>query len=263
MRPAEKIKKLFVKSNVTVSPEFNNRIINDAFRAFEKSRKTKSAALQPSVWRIIMKSRIIKLAAAAVIIIAVLAGIYFTTGRTPAVTCCAWAEIADRVGQIKTCTCKAHIRQTGGPQGTQEADVDMYTSSEYGTRMDTYTNGNPAMQTYLLPKEKAFITLMPPAKKYIRMLLTDERLAEMKGKGQNPQDMVKNFMSGEYTELGTQTIDGVLAKGIKVVNPPAMRGLYDNYIGTLWIDVKTQLPIRLEFEAELYDDGGNENAGPG
>jgi len=75
MRPTEKIKKLFVKSNVTVSSELDDKIINDAFQAFENSRKTKSAALQPNIWRIIMKSRITKLAAAAVIIIAVLIGI--------------------------------------------------------------------------------------------------------------------------------------------------------------------------------------------
>ena len=75
MRPTEKIKKLFVKSNVTVSSELDDKIINDAFQVLEKSIKTKSAEPEPNIWRIIMKSRITKIAAAAVIIIAVLIGI--------------------------------------------------------------------------------------------------------------------------------------------------------------------------------------------
>ncbi len=85
MRPTEKIKKLFVKSNVTVSSELDDKIINDAFQALEKSRKTKSAALQPNIWRIIMKSRITKLAAAAaVILIAVIGLTLLDKSVTPA-----------------------------------------------------------------------------------------------------------------------------------------------------------------------------------
>ncbi|GAH51961.1 unnamed protein product, partial [marine sediment metagenome] len=71
MRPTEKIKKLFVKSNVTVSSELDDRVINNAFHAFEKSTKAKPAALQPNIWRLIMKNRITKFAAAMVIILAV------------------------------------------------------------------------------------------------------------------------------------------------------------------------------------------------
>jgi len=77
MRPTEKIKKLFVKSNVTVSSKLDDKIINDAFQALEKSIKAKPAVLQPNIWRIIMKSRITKIAAAAAVIIAVLLSITF------------------------------------------------------------------------------------------------------------------------------------------------------------------------------------------
>jgi len=70
MKPAEKIKKLFTKSSVKVCSDFDTRILNNALTAFEKSRESKSAQLQPSVWRIIMKSSITKLAVAAVLVIA-------------------------------------------------------------------------------------------------------------------------------------------------------------------------------------------------
>ena len=70
MRPAEIIKKLFVKSNVTASSELDDKIMNAALAAFEKSKKI-SAKHQPNMWRIIMKTKIAKLTIAAVVVIIV------------------------------------------------------------------------------------------------------------------------------------------------------------------------------------------------
>ena len=69
MRPAEIIKKLFVKSNVTASSELDDKIMNATLAAFEKSKKI-SAKQQPNTWRIIIKSSIIKFAAAVVVVCA-------------------------------------------------------------------------------------------------------------------------------------------------------------------------------------------------
>jgi hypothetical protein len=74
MSAAEKIKKLFVKSNVTVRAEVDDRIMDTILRAFEKS-KNKESAFVPNIGRIIMKSSFTKLAAAAAIIIAAVIGI--------------------------------------------------------------------------------------------------------------------------------------------------------------------------------------------
>jgi len=77
MSSAEKIKKLFAKSGLTVNSKIDDRIINDAFTALDKSEKTQSVSPEQNIWRIIMKSRITKLATAAVIIIAVALSISF------------------------------------------------------------------------------------------------------------------------------------------------------------------------------------------
>ncbi|MHC4461167.1 MAG: hypothetical protein ACYS6W_02155 [Planctomycetota bacterium] len=77
MRPTDKIKRLFIKSNVTVSSEVDDRVVNDAFEALEKSVKAKPANVQPNIGRIIMKSRITKLAAAVAIIAVVSIGISY------------------------------------------------------------------------------------------------------------------------------------------------------------------------------------------
>ncbi len=60
MSSTEKIKKLFAKSDVTVNSKVDDRIINDSLIALNKSEKMKSVSAEPSIWRIIMKSRITK-----------------------------------------------------------------------------------------------------------------------------------------------------------------------------------------------------------
>ena len=75
MRPIAKIKTLFAQSNVTVGSEADSKMVNDALSAFDESMRTETAVVQPSVRRIIMKSPITKLAAAAVIIITIVLSI--------------------------------------------------------------------------------------------------------------------------------------------------------------------------------------------
>ena len=65
MSSAEKIKKLFAESDVTVSSKVDDRIISDALAAFNKSETTESISAGSSIWRIIMKSRTTRLATAA------------------------------------------------------------------------------------------------------------------------------------------------------------------------------------------------------
>jgi hypothetical protein len=77
MKTGEKIKKLFFKSNVTVNPEVDDKILGDTLGAFEKSMNTTSADYRPNVWRIIMKNKMTKFAAAAVIILGVALSIIF------------------------------------------------------------------------------------------------------------------------------------------------------------------------------------------
>lgn len=83
MKPAEKIEKLIQRLHFKTSAEMHERTLNDAVEAQAKSKKRKSAKLKPSIWRTIMKSPIAKLAA-AVMVIAVLVGIYQVGGARAA-----------------------------------------------------------------------------------------------------------------------------------------------------------------------------------
>jgi hypothetical protein len=69
MKPAENIKRLIKQSDVTISSISNSRILGDALIELEKL-KTTTAATEPNIWKIIMKSKIAKFAIAAILIIA-------------------------------------------------------------------------------------------------------------------------------------------------------------------------------------------------
>jgi hypothetical protein len=73
MRPTENIER-FIKNRkpqVVTSADVDKRVLNDSFASMEEAMRTKSVAIQPKVWRIIMRSRITKIAAAAVVILIV------------------------------------------------------------------------------------------------------------------------------------------------------------------------------------------------
>jgi len=98
MTPKQKIKNLFKKSTVTVDSKFDEKTLTAALSTLEKSRKTESAGLQTNPWRIIMKSRITKMAAAAVIIIAAITGINQFGGSIDGASV-AWADVAKHIAQ--------------------------------------------------------------------------------------------------------------------------------------------------------------------
>jgi len=71
MRPTGNINELIKKLKLRASGDLDKRVHDDISRALAEPDKTKSAFTQPNIGRTIMKSRIAKFAAAAVILIAV------------------------------------------------------------------------------------------------------------------------------------------------------------------------------------------------
>jgi outer membrane lipoprotein-sorting protein len=77
MRPTENIEKLVRKLRYKASDRTRQRILGNVVKALENNKEQNSDATAPNIWRIIMKSKITKLAVAAVIIIAVALSITF------------------------------------------------------------------------------------------------------------------------------------------------------------------------------------------
>ena len=75
MMSSENVENFIKRMRIKAGAHMHERTLNDALKAHEESRKTKSAKLEPNIWRTIMRSPITKLSSAAVIVIAVILGI--------------------------------------------------------------------------------------------------------------------------------------------------------------------------------------------
>ncbi len=252
MRPNENIKKLITELKVNPSAELDARVNNAIDKVLAQRNQFDSADYKSGIWRIIMRSPITKLAMAAVVIIAVSLAIHYFAGEGTQ-KCCAWTKIADKVAQIKTCIYSMHVHISGGTIGQKGQDVEskVYISSDYGQRIDTFVDGDVMQQMYVPADGNAMISVIPSEKKYMRMVMTDEVRARSKNQMQDPRDAITKFMTGPFRELGKDTINGVEVKGIEVNNPPAVRGVYNNFIGRTWVDVATEYPVRIEIETDI------------
>jgi len=104
----EAIKK---KLSFTAGTELHDRMLDDVLNAQENSKKTKSAPTGPRIGRIIMKSSITKLAAAAVIIIAIVLATNFMNTSIPTASAQeVLAQATKAVANLRSVYIKAQIR---------------------------------------------------------------------------------------------------------------------------------------------------------
>jgi len=246
MRPAKNIEKLIKNIDIDTNTKMDKAVLDNVLKAFENSKKP--AAIEPNIWRIIMKSKITKFAAAAaVIIIAVLLGLHYFGGSIDGASV-AWADIAEKVQKIPTVVYKMKTEMTGLSNMPKDKVVTMetvvYNSLEFGVRQDSVAEGRVLSQTYLdMPKRLAII-VQPLAKQYMKMTLTDQQVSKF---GQSDtREIIKDFAEFGYTELEHKNINDIDAEGIEVNDVRVFGGTFETLKGQLWVDAKTQLPVLME-----------------
>jgi len=238
------------------NPKHRDELKKELLSTFPRHR------LQPAghtvgIWRTIMKSRITRLAAAAVIVLAAIAALNFF-GETSGVV---WAEVVQRLENIKTISYKITGDLKGMP-GIPEGYVahstqDVIVSYEQGAvRIDSAVQtpgGTRKAQTHILFKDSAVFTVIPDQKKYFKVAISDEQMQKIGEENGDPVTLLKAMLEHKYTELGRKTIDGVEAWGIEVSDPKLgtkmgsfiSGGVFDETTLQLWVDQKHELPIRI------------------
>ncbi len=221
--------------------------------------------VQPTVetvkpWRIVMKSNMSKIAAAAVIIIGVVIGLAIMGGTDPI----ALGDVYARVQQVVAYSYRMEMETEGTMMpgmGSQNMEMDVVAtiSTEHGMKMETKmkmldTGQTMHQQMYIMPQEKAMVMLMPDQKMYTRMTFDDDLLEKMKKQNNDPREMVKQMLGSEYEELGSSEIDGVSVQGFVTTDATYAAGMADSLTVTLWVDAETWLPFRAEIEMQVNDD---------
>jgi hypothetical protein len=195
--------------------------------------------------RTIMTSTITKLAA-AVIIITVFLVLYLTNGTN--MTNVVLGEVLQNVENMKFITYKhtvSSVTNSGTPEETSDdTERTSYISTEHGLRHDVFKDGQLTGILYI-PSSGIDVTyVMPVKKQYMVVTMSEEFVKE--NSQVSPTGIIKEFMSYEYTRLGTKQIDGIEAEGIEI-NEPGFYG-FESTVGRLWIDTKANLPVRMEIE---------------
>jgi hypothetical protein len=244
------IKNIYVESlPATTSAELDKRVLSNVMEALEESKNKKPSTIQPNIWRIIIRSRITKLATAAMIIIAVIVSVHHfstSTDRTSAV----YAAAIEALQNVNT----VHISGWTTCLHPSVDDASMDTSKRYATEKwewitndgeyrvydkrgpltvwdDGYRNYEYNENNNLLNIRKSFAHIA--AKDIERFQSVTSRLNKLKDRG------IK------VTEIGTRTINDKEAKGFRVER--------DNKREDIWLDVQTNL--MLENNAHIFQEG--------
>jgi outer membrane lipoprotein-sorting protein len=227
------------------SDDLNVRVHADIDQALADEQTTTTS----TKGRIIMASPITKLAVAAAVVFAGLLGLNIF--NSPHAGGVAWAGIPDRVKAIDTFMFRLTI-SARGKDGKSVSDehtgqFTFYLSEQYGFRMDIGGAGQ-VVSWYVPPEADTITMVIPGARKWSQSPLPPEQRGKMPEQYRDPAEYIQRFMARPYKELGRSVIDGIEVEGIEVQDPPTDGGTLENGVGRMWVDVRTELPVRIELE---------------
>ena len=223
------------------------------------SRIDKGASASPSplsIRKMIMKSPITKIAAAAVIIIACLTGLFFWKSTGSGI---ALADVLTRIEQVT-----AYMYQMRSTITSQQTSTDLIStvliSQENGIkittkRIDPNNDEIQHAETYLLPKQNSIIFVVHEKKMYVRLKFDGMKLEYYKEEYNDPRIIIKQILSCDHTSLRQSIIDGITVEGFQTTDSAYgggfmgqadFEGRPEKVDVKLWVDVNTFLPVRLE-----------------
>jgi len=246
MKSAEDIKKYFQKSTLSTNSDRHEAIFETIQRAQDQSGTTEPAFNRFSFRSFIMKSPLVKISVAAVVIIACLIGLSFwrTTGSGIA--------LADVLAQIEKVgayrhQCNSTLTNLMEPNTPAKSHYTMLRSQKYGYKTVS-DDPNDAVNYYSI-QEKAGFIIRPKQKEYERIDFPGDKLTSLAQSQYNyyAGEIVKKILGCKYESMGRSIVDGVEVEGFRTTDPNYASQKKPSQVDVrIWVDVKTQLPVRTE-----------------
>lgn len=192
-----------------------------------------------------MKNPITKFAAVAVLII----GILFLINRNGS-TNVVWGHVseltADASSVIMQMTRSTALLKGDGEQTNQTitSDETAYLSTKYGSRTDTFVNNELVQQNYEIIGQDVDYVISHKEKSYM-LFKHSQRDPNKESEKYDIKKWVNDILSKDYKKLGSSNIDGIKVEGIEAQESDIGKGFI-----RLWVDVKTNLPVRIDIEME-------------
>ena len=223
MRPSEKIESSVKKMNFSAGAELRKQILDDALKAHEQTG-IPTPCEKANIWRIIMKSRTTKLAAAAVIVIAGLVCVQFLTGTN------AYAHVVQELRNARTVVYTVIKQANNGTGETIKVDVAY---KEPGFLRTTTIDGYVAIADVNSGK---MMSIVPQGGYSIADFSSDKPsvlwslISSLKAMKALPAKADEN--------LGAKEIDGIDCDGYRVTQ--------GDLTSIIWLDAKTGDLVQVE-----------------
>jgi len=254
MKEYRLIKKLINDCRIQTGPVLDQRIMAGAFDRFKQKQNRSSAPAGPSLWRLIMNRPKTKLSLAALVVLVGIVVMHF--GETSNV---AWAQVLENVNSIDTYVFRIRQVETTGarPDGFEfatEKETTVYRSESLGAMDETLWNGELFQREYRSLLQGKGARICYPLENYESWPLSPGVIQSLQAK--HPKQIIVTILEGQYTSIGRDRISDREVEGIETKDPNALidpTGYYDmdltvdDFVARIWIDMKTQLPVWLEF----------------
>jgi hypothetical protein len=96
------------------------------------------------------------------------------------------------------------------------------------------------------------MVLMPSTKTYKRMQWDDGMFEAKRRENNDPRFILQRILKCQYTDLGRTMLNGVEVQGFQTVDRLYAKGASEVDI-RVWIDTKTQLPVRVDTKTKIDD----------
>ncbi|MBN2180270.1 MAG: hypothetical protein JW715_00035 [Sedimentisphaerales bacterium] len=256
MSSKRKIEKFIKNAAVHSDFQMNQKVLEELLEELPGTRQKQSAQIRPNIWRIIMKSPVTKIAAAAVIIIVCFAGLHFWNSTGSGV---ALADVLTRLEQVTAYTYQMQSRMTI-QKTTSEWKSILLVSRENGIKIITKTadpNSDEIHtgESYLLPRQHSIVYINHEGKTYDRIKYEGREIDYYKDEYNDPHIIIKQILACDHVSLGQSVMDGVTVEGFRTTDTSYKGGFFGqaDYVQDyktvnvkLWVDVKTFLPVKLE-----------------
>jgi outer membrane lipoprotein-sorting protein len=243
MRPADDIKRFIDKAAVRTNPQADKAVLSMLLTAHKGTTVKTPAGGWPDIRNIVMRSPMMKLGIAAVVVV-VVAGIgmleFVSSGRKSGV---AWAEVLEKTEQTSAVVFDRTI-EVNEPEGKFMRRSKTYMARDYGERSDTFMDGKLMEIDYRLPRKNVVYRILVDRKQYWRRDVSYDQAA-LDREPDDPRTWLKRLLSGDdYTKLGRTTIDGVVVEGVEGRQLESS----GETVMRVWVDVKANLPVRIEMK---------------
>ena len=223
------------------------KFVENVMSRIGKKPAIKSLQSEPQfIWGKLMKNPVRKLAAAAIIIVALL--INFQSGNSGV----AWGAVLEQVEKAQNIvfriTTNAKI-QGEQQETTVQPEIIFYKSSEYGSLSKCFNESKLLITNCWNIKEPSMTLLFHESKKFRKV--TYDRPGKIKlDENDDPCVWVKEIMKRNYTKLGKDVINSKKVEGIECsdLGEEVFGKSFKKATARLWVEIGTNYPVRIEID---------------